>query len=215
MSAAESAIGKIAEEIGVKVEEGKPEEEEKEEEKAVEVKAEEEEEEEEEEGEEEGGEEKGKGGSGFGLEELRKRWVEELERQYEISEKAAEKLITEPQAVLPKLLARVHAEAAQSALQGLASVLPGVIERAVEAALEKQRVAQRLKEKVEGVSEREAKAVVEKLMKAGFSRKEAMAAATALLEKKAKKPSVRPAVPRSVGPKQKVSIWADDSFWGE
>lgn len=204
-------VERIAEEIGIKVEKEEGEEEKKEiEEKVEEV------EEEEEEEEEEGEEEKGEGGSsGVGLEALRKRWVEELERQYEIPEKAAERLLTEPQAVLPKLLARVHAEAAQSALQGLASVLPGVIEKAVEAALEKQRVAQRLKEKVEGVSEREAKAVVERLMKAGFTRKEAMAAATALLEKKAKRPNVRPAVPRSVGPKQKVPIWADDSFWGD
>lgn len=213
-----SVVEKIAEEVGVKLEEkeeapaaAEKEEEEGVGEEKVGVDEVEEEEEEEEEGDRGGGERV----SGFGLEELRKRWVEELERQYEISEKAAERLIAEPQAVLPKLLARVHAEAAQSALQGLASVLPGVIEKAVEAALEKQRVAQRIKERVEGVSEREAKAVVEKLMRAGLSRKEAVAAAAALLEKKAKKPSVRPAVPRSVGPKQKGSIWADDSFWGE
>lgn len=170
----------------------------------------------EEEEEEEEGKREEKGET-LGLDGLRQKWVEALEKQYEIPAALVDQLNSEPQVVLPKLLARVHVEAAQSVMQGLATTLKPLVERIVEEVNEKLGLAQKVKERFEGVTKKEAKGVVEKLLSAGFSQREAEAMAASLLEKKGKKPTVRSPFPKNVGAAQKPkkSIWADTEYWGD
>lgn len=170
---------------------------------------------EEEEEEEEKEKEKEKGTAPVDLEALRQRWVAALEAKYSIPEELGEALATEPQKVLPKLLARVHAEAAQSVYEGLTATLPSLIEQAIKQVDEKKILTQQVKKRVSGVPEKEVRGVVEKLVRAGFSRKEAVEMASAALAKKGGKAPPKQPVPREVrktAAKPK-SIWADRSFW--
>lgn len=67
------------------------------------------------------------------LEEVKAKWQDELQEQYKLSEEDADLFLTEPEKVVPKLAANIHAQITEQLLKTVAQMMPQYLQGAIQA----------------------------------------------------------------------------------